>query len=117
MTRCRLLDHERGSRNRRGATAATAAPPHPTFWIAAYPAAGLAFHKILSLAHLADGNDVRVRGVAVPYFALDQDVLTLHRPTALKEAMVDGDFSILHEMSQARALDSVALCCHKLLRF
>jgi hypothetical protein len=70
--------------------------------VAAYPEAGLAFHRILDLAQVMHAGDTRVSDLRVPYFAFDKDVLSLHRPSAVKELLVDADMSILHEASQVR---------------
>jgi hypothetical protein len=75
-----------------------------TFWVMAYPAAGLAFHKVMGMASATIGTETRIRDLPVSLFAFDRDVLSLHRPAAFKEVLVDGNLSILHEIAQVRAL-------------
>lgn len=71
------------------------------WWVAAYPSAGPAFHRVLSLANVATVGDVRVRELPLHYFPLDRGLLTLHRPAACRELMTDNDPGILHQTAQA----------------
>jgi hypothetical protein len=92
---CRIVAH--GLQERRSSIAAM------NFWVVVYPAPGLAFHKICSMAKVMSAGDTNVRALSVPFFPFDQDVISLHRPSALREVLVDGDLSILYETSRVCA--------------
>lgn len=79
--------------------ASTAA--QPAFWVAVYPEAGLAFHRILSIAGVAAVT--KVSDMPLHYFPFDKDVLSMHRPEVLKELLTDSNPAILSETARVRS--------------
>lgn len=49
------------------------------------------------MANVTNWGDTKVRDLHVHYFPFDRDLLSMHRPTALHELLVDSDPAILHE--------------------
>lgn len=88
--------HEKG-RAERGAGAA-----HPSFWVAAYPPAGLAFQRILATAGALAAGDCRLRNLRAHFWPFGRDVLSMHRPQAMREMLVDNNPAILHETAMVR---------------
>lgn len=72
----------------------------PSFWIAVYPELGLAFQRILSLAGVSAVT--KVSEMPLHYFPFDKDVLSMHRPEAVKELLTDSNPAILSETARVR---------------
>jgi hypothetical protein len=54
----------------------------------------------MSLTNATVASEARIRDLPITLFPFDRDVLSLHRPAAFKEVIVDGSLSILHETAQ-----------------